>query len=507
MSTLESAFSPFRRDIVGIDQRITTPFGAQPLVYADWTASGRVFGPIERQLLERVGPLVGNTHSESSTTGTLMTHAYHLAHAIIKEHVHAGPGDVIITAGSGMTGVVNKLIRILGLRIPEQIQPFCQFPRELRPVVFVTHMEHHSNQTSWIETIADVEIVPPDDDGLADPDRLRELLAAYADRVLKIGAFTACSNVTGIRTPYHALARAMHEAHGYCFIDFAASGPYVSIDMHPADPLEKLDGLYFSPHKFLGGPGTPGVLVFDSELYHNRVPDQPGGGTVNWTNPWRRHSFVDSIEAREDGGTPAFLQTIKAGLAVRLKDAMGIERMLAREHELVSMLLAGFRSMPTVHLLAAHIADRLGILSFYIEGLHYNLAVKLLNDRFGVQARGGCSCAGTYGHYLLHVDPQRSGRITDKIDHGDLSEKPGWVRLSIHPTTTDAEAQYMLGAVEAVVAKGAEWGADYTYSPVTNEFHHARAADDAPEVVRSWFELDQEIATDRGARSPAARLN
>jgi selenocysteine lyase/cysteine desulfurase len=378
---------------------------------------------------------------------------------------------------------------MLGLRIPEQVLPFCHLPPELRPVVFVTHMEHHSNQTSWIETIADVEIVPPDDEGLVDPERLRELLGAYAGRALKIGAFTACSNVTGIRTPYHALARAMHEAHGYCFVDFAASGSYVSIDMHPPDPLEKLDAVYFSPHKFLGGPGTPGVLVFDSQLYHNRVPDQPGGGTVNWTNPWRRHSFVDSIEVREDGGTPGFLQAIKAGLAVRLKEVMGVERMLAREHEIVPVLMDGLRSIPTVHLLAGQVDDRLGIISFYIENLHYNLAVKLLNDRFGIQVRGGCSCAGTYGHYLLHVDPQRSGQITDKIDHGDLSEKPGWVRLSIHPTTTDAEVQYLLGAVQAVVDKGHEWGADYTYSPLTNEFHHARAVDDTPAVVRSWFDI------------------
>ena len=237
MSTHEAAFAPFRRQIIGIDQRFRTPFGSQPLVYADWTASGRLFAPIERQLVEGCGPFVGNTHSESSATGTLMTHAYHLAHAIIKEHVHAGPRDVIITAGSGMTTVVNKMIRILGLRIPEQIQPFSNLPSELRPVVFVTHMEHHSNQTSWIETIADIEIIPPDDQGLVQPDRLRSLLARYDGRALKIGAFTACSNVTGITTPYHALARVMHEAHGYCFVDFAASAPYVHIDMHPADPL------------------------------------------------------------------------------------------------------------------------------------------------------------------------------------------------------------------------------------------------------------------------------
>ena len=222
-----------------------------------------------------------------------------------------------------MTAVVNKLQRMLGLRLPEQLAPFCQLPEKLRPLVLLTHMEHHSNQTSWLETVATVEVVPPDERGLVDVAALEALLEQYRERPLKIGAFTACSNVTGVCPPVHALARVMHRHGGYCFVDYAASAPYVDIDMHPGDPLESLDAMYFSPHKFLGGPGTPGVLVFDSRLYHNRVPDQPGGGTVNWTNPWKQHSFVDGIEAREDGGTPGFLQTIKAALAVQLKDAMG----------------------------------------------------------------------------------------------------------------------------------------------------------------------------------------
>jgi selenocysteine lyase/cysteine desulfurase len=433
------------------------------------------------------GPVVGNTHSESNLTGTTLTRAYHEAHAIIKAHVNAGPRDVIITAGSGMTTVVNKLIRILGLRVPEQLVDFCTLPERMRPIVFVTHMEHHSNQTSWLETLADVEVMEPDPQGLVDPGRLVDLLDRYRDRPLKIGAFTACSNVTGVRPPYYDLARIMHAHEGYCFVDFAASAPYVTIDMHPGDPAARLDAVYFSPHKFLGGPGTPGVLVFDSELYHNRVPDQPGGGTVNWTNPWKQRSYVDNIEVREDGGTPGFLQAIKAALAVRLKEAMGVERMLAREHELLPILFDGLRSIPRVHLLADQLEDRLTIFSFYVEDLHYNLIVKLLNDRFGVQVRGGCSCAGTYGHYLLHVDPTRSRAITEKIDHGDLSEKPGWVRLSIHPTTTNQEAEYLLHAVREVVTHGAAWARDYRYCPHTNEFVHERGP--AGPAVEGWFEI------------------
>ncbi len=488
MSSLEQWFLPFRREIVGIDQTFPGPSGERLIVYADWIASGRLYRPIERRLLETFGPFVANTHSEASFTGATMTRAYHLAHEILKQHVNAGPQDVIITAGSGMTSVVNKFQRILGLRVPEQLLPHFHLAPAQRPIVFLTHMEHHSNQTSWLETIADVEVMEPDERGLVNPDALRMLLERHRDRSLKIGAFSACSNVTGIQTPYHALARIMHEHGGYCFVDFAASAPYVTIDMHPAaDPRAKLDAVFFSPHKFLGGPGAPGVLIFDRTLYKNRVPDEPGGGTVTWTNPWREHRFFENIEVRENGGTPGFLQAIKAALAVELKTTMGVGRMLAREHELTAILLAGLRRIPGVHLLADHIENRLGIFSFYVEDTHYNLMVRLLSDRFGVQARGGCSCAGTYGHYLLNVDPNRSHRITDRIDRGDLSEKPGWVRLSIHPTTTEKEAYAIIEAVSECARHAAQWAGDYVYSPASNEFQHRSFREHDAATLRQWF--------------------
>ena len=439
---LAGYFAEFREGIVGLRHTFAGPCGPQRLLYADWTASGRLYRPIERCLLEQFGPLVGNTHSESSTTGVAMTRAYQHAQAILKRHVHAGPQDVIITQGSGMTAVVNKLQRMLGLRLPEQLAPFCRLPEALRPVVFITHMEHHSNQTSWLETVADVEVIPPDALGRVAPEHLAAALERYRDRPLKLGAFTDCSNVTGIRTPVHQLAAVMHAHGGYCFIDFAASAPYVDINMHPGEALERLDAVYFSPHKFLGGPGSAGVLVFNSQLYHNRVPDQPGGGTVNWTNPWQQHSFVDNIEAREDGGTPGFLQTIKAALAVQLKDAMGTERMREREQALLAVLLQELRAIPRLHILADHLEDRLPIVSFYVEELHYNLLVRLLNDRFGVQVRGGCSCAGTYGHYLLHVDPNRSQRITGKIDQGDLRKSRAGCACPCTPPTPSRKSIY-----------------------------------------------------------------
>lgn len=490
---LEEYFARFRRHIVGYDQSFESPHGQKRIVYADWTASGRLYAPIEKRLSEDIGAFVGNTHTESTATGTRMTLAYRRAHEIIKEHVHASPDDVILTTGTGMTGAICKFQRILGLRIPERIRPFVSLQGELRPVVFVTHMEHHSNHTSWLESIAEVVCIEPDERGLVSPANLARALERYRDRTPKIGAFTACSNVTGVMSPYHALAEIMHEHGGYCFVDFAASAPYVNIDMHPADPNKKLDAIFFSPHKFLGGPGSPGVLIFDSMLYCNEVPDHPGGGTVDWTNPWGGRKYVDDIEEREDGGTPGFLQAMKAALAVRLKEEMTVDKMLAREEELVAIMFEELPRIPGVIILAGHIRQRLGIVSFYVENAHFNLIVRLLNDRYGIQVRGGCSCAGTYGHYLLHVDRSRSQRITDLINRGDLSEKPGWIRLSLHPTMTDAEAYEILVAIREVVKHHATWSRDYRYCRHRNEFLPReplrQTMDETSRAIDAWFSL------------------
>ena len=324
---------------------------------------------------------------------------------------------------------------------------------------------------------------------MVDLNKLSDALKKYEDRKLKIGSFTACSNVTGIETPYHEMARIMHENGGLCFIDFAASAPYVKIDMHPQNPADKLDAIFFSPHKFLGGPGTSGVLIFDKVLYERSVPDHPGGGTVDWTNPWGEHRYVNSIEAREDGGTPGFLQAIRTALCIKLKDEMSVEKMLDREKELLSITFNRLKKMPHIYLLAKNIEDRLGIISFYVEQIHYNLMVKLLNDRFGVQMRGGCSCAGTYGHYLLHVDPTRSKKITDLIDQGDLSQKPGWVRFSLHPTTTDQELNFIIDSIEETTINVHQWAKEYEYDSKTNEYYHKKFKNKKAPDFNLWFNL------------------
>ena len=489
MSDLEKYFEPFRERIIGNDATFESPYGTRRIIYADWIASGRLYEPIENKLQSQFGPFVANTHSETTLTGTLMTRAYQLSHKLIKEHVNAGPNDVIITAGYGMTAVINKLMRILSLK-------GCGGSNDCvkqadRPVVFLTHMEHHSNHTSWFETLADVVMIEPTGNLQVDLEDLKRKLEHYRNRKFKIGSFTACSNVTGVNTPYHEMARIMHEHGGVVFIDFAASAPYMKMDMHPEDPMEKLDAIFFSPHKFLGGPGSCGVLIFDKAMYTAEVPDNPGGGTVDWTNPWGKYKYVDDIEAREDGGTPGFLQSIKASLAIKLKEQMGVEKILAREEELLALALPGLREIQGIEILANDVNKRLGVISFFHPDIHFNLFVKLLNDRFGIQTRGGCACAGTYGHFLLEVSYDQSQEITEKINHGDLTEKPGWVRWSLHPTMTDEEVKLILHAIQEITLHHRKWSEDYVYLPRKNEYiHHSQAEHPVEDkIMQDWFRL------------------
>jgi selenocysteine lyase/cysteine desulfurase len=453
--TLEDYFADFRDNIIGYHQCFNTPYGKKRLVYADWTASGRAYRTIETRLQEEILPFFGNTHTEETITGRRMSSAYETAKTVIKAHVNADDDDVLLFCGSGMTAAVTRLQRMLGLRIPERLGDYVKIPQpedDARPLVLVTHMEHHSNHITWLETVATVEIIRPGPDGNVDLDHLSHLLHRYRHRRLKIAAVTACSNVTGIETPYQAIATLMHEHDGLCFVDFAASAPYARIDMHPPEESACLDAIYFSCHKFLGGPGTPGILVFNKKLYNNKVPDQPGGGTLLYSNPWNEHHYITGIEQREDGGTPPILQGIKAGMCIRLKNEMAVETILAREAELVGLIFSRLSKLDRIHILAGDNKQRLGIVSFIVKGVHHNPVVQHLNDHYGIQVRGGCSCAGTYGHHLLGIDKAWSRRILDRLREGDLSAKPGWVRLSVHPTMTDAEVNYILDAIEATVA-------------------------------------------------------
>jgi selenocysteine lyase/cysteine desulfurase len=491
-TTLEGFFSAFKRNIIGDRQHFDSPFGCQSILYADWTASGRAYRPIEECIQKEVMPFLANTHTEATITGSLMSRAYEEARFIVKSHVNANQDDdALVFCGSGMTGAVNKLQRILGWRAPDRLAHYLSEPlhvdEELRPVIFLTHMEHHSHQISWLETIATVEIIEADEEGNVDLDCLRRLLQQFKHRKNKIAAVTACSNVTGIQTPYHEIARIIHEHGGVCFVDFACSAPYVDIDMHPAETGAHIDALYFSPHKFLGGPGTPGVLIFNKKMYNNIIPDQPGGGTVVYSNPWKVREYVKDIEQREDGGTPPFLGAIKVAMCIRLKEKMGTDNILRREEEILRLIFDRFAHMKNVHLLEGSVKKRLGVVAFIIPGAHYNLIVKMLNDRFGLQTRGGCSCAGTYGHRLLKVDERWSYEILNSIRHGDLLSKPGWVRLSVHPTMTDAEIEFMLDAIELTAAYWRTWAKDYHYDAGSGQYFYRDMESAEKSRIEKWF--------------------
>lgn len=485
---LESYFNPFRKNIIGINQTFTTPYGEKKIVYTDWTASGRLYLPIEKKLINKFGPFLANTHTETSSTGAAMTLSYKKAREIIKEHVNANADDVLITYGSGMTGVVNKFQRILGLKVVENLKENTQIPAEKKPIVFLSHMEHHSNQTSWLETIANVEVIPCNDAGLVCLDTFEKCIKKYENTPIKIASITACSNVTGIKTDYHAIAKLIHKYNGLCFVDFACSAPYVDIDMHPKDKEAYLDAIYFSPHKFLGGPGSSGVLLFNKKLYKNMVPDNPGGGTVSYTNPWGDHDYFDDVETREDGGTPAFLQTIRVALAIRLKEQMGTQNIKNREEEINKKIFKTLENLEGVIILAPKQKDRLSIFSFYFEKYHFNLVVKLLNDKFGIQTRGGCSCAGTYGHFLLNVDQATSKAIESQILQGCSTEKPGWIRLSLHPTTTNREIEFVCKSLKELHKNIEEWSKDYKYDTTKNDYVHKTFTVPEKEMVAKWFE-------------------
>lgn len=479
-------FENIRTKIIGNDEKVKTPYGEFPLIYADWIASGRLYKPIEEQLTKIIGPWVGNTHTETSATGTLMTHAYHYAREIIKKHVNANANDVFLPAGFGMTAAINKLQRILGLKYCGKISHHNNcLGIDNRPVVLISHMEHHSNHTSWYETIADVVVVPPSEKLLIDLNNLETELKKYSGRRI-IGSFSAGSNVTGIETPIHKIAALIHKYDGIIIADYAATAPYSDINMHPGNEGEYLDAVVFSPHKFLGGPGTSGVLIFNRKLYNNKAPDNPGGGTVEWTNPWGEFKYIDDIELREDGGTPGFLQTIRTALCIKLKEQMNTANIHKAEDHLLEIAFKRFDNMQGIHVLANEHRKRIGVISFYHEKIHYNLIVKLLNDRFGVQVRGGCACAGTYGHYLLDVSYEKSKHITELINHGDLSLKPGWVRLSLHQTMTEHDVHYICDAIEAILKNIDVWEKDYNYDHHKNDFIHVSGKSTLIDT-RDWF--------------------
>jgi len=492
-------FDFLRSQIIGSDASVTTPFGERLMVYADYTASGRCLAMIEKYI-QNLQRIYANTHTEDDISGRSMTRLLEQAEHAIKQSVNAGSNGRIICIGTGATGAIDKLQQIIGVALPpatrqnltrmmeEALGPeahaaFSEHLRKRQPVVFVGPYEHHSNEISWRENLATVVEVRLDSNGSVDLVHLESLLQepAYQDR-MRIGSFSAASNVTGMRTPVHEIAALLHRFDAIACFDYAASAPYVEIDMNPAADAHEgdasLDAVFISPHKFLGGPGASGVLVFNKRLYHPELPPSvSAGGTVDYVGPTSQDFIVD-IEEREKAGTPGVLQILKAGLAFQIKDRIGVSAIEHREHELLERTFARWRDNSNIEILGNPESNqRISIVSFNLKDnrgkyLHPKFVTSLLNDLFGIQSRAGCSCAGPYGHRLLDIDFEKSELYRKWIQKGFCGIKPGWCRISLHYTMDDIEADFILDAIEFVAEQGHHFLPLYDFDMHTGAWLH-----------------------------------
>ena len=521
----EGLIDRIRTSVIGDDAILDGPFGPRRMVYADATASGRSLAFIEDFIREQVLPMYGNTHTEASATGRRTTELREQARAVIHQAVNGGPDDVVVFCGAGATGAIDKLIRMLELE------------RGRRPVVFIGPYEHHSNELPWRESVADVVTIREDDEGRIDIEHLEHELRRHADRRIKIGSFSAASNVTGIVTDVDQVSIALHRYGAQSCWDYAAAGPYLPIDMNaepdiPNGPLAYKDAVFVSPHKFIGGPGTPGVLVTKRWLARNRVPSVPGGGTIVFVSP-TGHSYHSDPAIREEGGTPAIVESVRAGLAFALKDAVGTDEIRRREHAFARRALASWGANPQIEILGNPDLERLAIVSLGLRHppglLHANFVVAVLSDLFGIQARSGCFCAGPYIHRMYPIDDLWSRRMDAEVAKGHLGAKLAFTRLSFNYFITETVFRYIVDAVHLIADEGWKLLPLYRFDPDSGLWQHrggtadmapslrdfAGALDGAParlatapeSVLAGQLEAAREIIDAMRARPPAGPLH
>ncbi len=509
-----------RTSVIGDDEAVVGPFGLRRVTYADYTASGRSLTFIEDYLRAAVMPLYANTHTESSGTGLQTTRFREEARNIVREALGGNEEEhALIFCGSGSTGAVDKLVAILNLRLPadlaERYDLLDAIPADERPVVFIGPFEHHSNELPWRESIADVVTIHEDADGHVDLAELERSLQHYAGRPLKIGSFSAASNVTGIISDTRAISVLLHRHGALSLWDFAAAAPYVDVHMSPhrgddEPALDYKDAIFVSPHKLIGGPGTPGVLLVRRELLHNRVPAVVGGGTVAYVNP-DEHVYLIDPEHREEGGTPAILESIRAGLVFQLKEQVGVPAIREREESFIRRAIERWERHPNIEILGNRRAERLSIVSFVVRFgpryLHHNFVVAVLNDLFGIQSRGGCSCAGPYGHRLLGIDIETSHEFERAIGRGCEGIKPGWVRVNFNYFIGEEVFDFILEAVEIVAADGWKLLPQYRFNDKTGLWRHAAGLAEPPLSLGDIrYDTGEMTYTAHRHRAPPARL-
>lgn len=460
-----------RDGLIGEGMPIPTPFGTKKLIYADYTASGRALRQVEEFVSTRVLPYYANSHSENSFCGAYTTGLREEARRVIARETNAGPGCSVIFTGSGATSAVNRLAALSGI---------ADAANRARPAVFIGPYEHHSNILPWRESGAEVIEIDEAPEGGPDLAMLEAELTARADGRLLVGSFSAASNVSGILTDADAVTRLLKQHSALAFWDYAGAGPYVRIDMTPGKGLEK-DAVFLSPHKFPGGPGASGVLVIRDAAVRATRPTWPGGGSVAYVSPWS-HDYLPSVIEREEAGTPNIVGDIRAALAFLVKAAVGQDFITRRDRELKERAEAVWRGNPRLRLLGAGKSNRLPIFSLAVRDgdggyIHHQLFTRMLSDVTGVQARGGCVCAGPYGHRLLHVGRERSEAIRGAILAGREIEKPGWVRLNFSYLMDDATADHVIDSVDMLARKAASFAGHYSGDETSARFSGAAAAD------------------------------